>query len=157
MSKIQRKLIWCVILLTVGSSCKDCTIYTGTNTGNSDAPKAAGVHLHNCTVINGPTEPPSGRAYNVFARLNGSSWGSYGQLNANVVAPTDCRTNGQLLDVDFKGQAGNWEIRAVKIFTDGSCDSSLPDVTNACGFITHAFVGDSTFPWADVDFTTADQ
>lgn len=157
------KLIWSILtlLLTFGYGCNGFGLIPGTPV-DPNSPHASGVILYNCTVDNQPTAPPSGRAYNIFAQYmpdGGPATGflNYGQLNA-LPTPTDCHTAvGNTVSVPFKGQAGLWEIRAVKIPRSGepSCNSATVD--GGCLYVSRTFFGENAAPVVSSEFVAADQ
>jgi hypothetical protein len=46
----------------------------GTGPGGGNPGNARFVHMFNCTHVNGPTSPPSGRAFNIWTRVDGGDW-----------------------------------------------------------------------------------
>jgi len=138
-----------------------CPLIPGTPL-DPNAPHASGVTLYNCTVDNQPTEPPSGRAYSIFAQYsadnpNPSGWGYYGQLNA-LLTQADCHTvGGNTVVVPFKGQAGIWEIRAIKIPKGDEPSCNTQTVDGGCSYVSRQFIGDAAAPMATSDFTSVDQ
>jgi hypothetical protein len=125
--------------------------------------KVRGVTLYNCTIQNEVGAPVTGRAYNVFARMDGGAWTAQGQVNASIgpVSPCDDDdpdTIPQSLTIDFGNTDAAWEIRAIKIARgDESCDSATPDVTDACGYVSRFYHSYPEAPYAEEYLTSIDE
>ncbi|QSQ26540.1 hypothetical protein JY651_17100 [Pyxidicoccus parkwayensis] len=133
----------------------------GTGPGGGNPGNARFVHMFNCTHVNGPTSPPSGRAFNVWTRVDGGDWIARGGLNPQPGDWTDCHDaahEASSLKLDLADAPGKWEIWAIMVprGDEPSCDSSAPNVANACGHLTRFFQTDVTAGTATVDFTDTD-
>jgi len=120
---------------------------------------AKSVQLFNCTHLNDPTQPPSGRSYNVFTRVDGGAWVARGGLNPQPGPWTDCHDDAHQvgsLKLDLATPPGKWEIRAIRLprADEPQCDSSAPDVVNACSFLTYSYQTDLSA--SDVTIDVAD-
>ena len=144
------KLVFCALLLALvlrsGPACEWNPGTGGTPTpGPGDVPQARTIQFFNCNHMSGPTEPPSGRAYNVFSRVDDGAWVPRGGLNPQPGDWTDCHDaahQGSSLTLDlFAIQPGKWEFRMIKLPLSGEadCDSSAPDVTNACSYLSYFY------------------
>ena len=121
--------------------------YTGTSgsSGEGGTPGAArSVQLYNCTHVNDAFGPPSGRAFNVFTRVDGGDWVGRGGLNPQPGEWQDCHDashEASSLTFDIADPPGKWEVRLILLprSNEQACDSSYPDVPNACKYLTRYF------------------
>jgi hypothetical protein len=94
--------------------------------------------MWNCSHIGDAYSPPEGKAYNVFARHDNGAWVGVGGLNPQPGEWTDCHdeahTAGSRMIFDLTPDGSVWEFRAILLSIDGTCDSSAPDVSNACSY-----------------------
>lgn len=148
------KLICCALLLTLAlRSGPACEGFQWPGTGGSPTPggvpQARTVQFFNCNHMSGPTEPPSGRAYNVYSQVDGGAWVGRGGLNPQPGEWTDCHDaahQGSSLTLDlFATQQGKWEFRLIKLPLSGEpdCDSSSPpddpNAQNPCSELSPYF------------------
>jgi hypothetical protein len=123
---------------------------------------ASKIKLYNCTHVSGPSEPPSGRAFNVYTRVDGGAWVLQGGLNPQPGDWSDCHDAaheaGSMLTWGILDPAGKWEIRAIMLprSDEPSCDSSAPDVRNACGFIMRVLQTDITAGLVTIDLSDSE-
>lgn len=156
MSEIAKTLSCCALLLALGSGCD--------GGGRSKPGMASKVQLFNCTHVNGPTGPPSGRAFNIYTRVDGGpGWVGRGGLNPQPGDWTDCHDaaheaasltlNLVALTLEPGNSSGKWEIRAIKVprSDEPVCDSSAPDVPNACGYLPYALRTDGSASTVKID------
>jgi hypothetical protein len=154
MGKIATPLSVCALVLTL---CYGC----GRVNSAPEFGHASSVLIYNCTHPNdGPTAPPSGRSYNIFTRVDNGAWvpRTPGLLNPQPGAWTDCHdaahTLGSRLELNLASPPGKWEIRSIDVRRgDEKCDSSAPEVTNACLYETSVFQTDLSAPPATIDLT----
>jgi hypothetical protein len=156
MSKIVQMFACYVLLLMALPGCKPGTLNVP-STGS-----AKSVKLYNCTHVNDANMPPSGRAYNIYTRENGSAWASKGGLNPQPGPWNDCHDaphDAASLTIDISNPSGKWEIRAIKVprADEPQCDSSAPDMPNACSFHTYIYQTDPSKGMATLDVTDAGQ
>jgi hypothetical protein len=163
MSEIAKTLgvaSFCALLLTLalgsGSACNGPPLIPGTPGG---VPQAKTVQFFNCNHDNAGTGLPA-QAYNVYSRVDNGAWVGRGGLNPQPGDWTDCHDaphQGSSLTLDlFTTQQGKWEFRLIKLRREGEpdCDSSAPDVPNACGYLNNYFfqtVGEA--PQTTIDVT----
>jgi hypothetical protein len=154
------KLICCALLLTLvlrsGSGC-DNFQWPGTDGSPTPAglPEASSVQLYNCNHDNAGTGV-SARAYNAYTRVDDGPWVERGGLNPQPGDWTDCHDDahkGASLYLQLTEQIGKWEFRLIKLPLPGEpdCDSSAPDVANACGYLTHLYESVSEGPAVVLD------
>jgi hypothetical protein len=155
------KLIFCALLLTLvlgsGPACSGFHWWWengGTPTptpGPEDVREARQVRFFNCNHDNAGTGL-SGRDYNVYSRVEDGAWVGRGGLNHQPGDWADCENDpahqgaalpalpADPLDL-FATQPGKWEFRLIKLPLPGEpdCDSSAPDVSNACGYLSYFY------------------
>lgn len=128
------RLCGLLVIPTVGVGCSRWPGGGGSDTART-------VQLFNCTHVSGPTMPPSGRSFNIYTRVDNGAWVSRGSLDPQPGPWSDCHDASHtaasltinLLEVSLKsGQ--HWEIREIEVprNIEPPCDSSAPDVQNAC-------------------------
>jgi len=155
MSDVAKTLSCCALLLvTMGAGCKQ----GGGGLGEPGVNNARKVQLYNCTHVNTATEPPSGRSFNIFTRVDSGTWVARGGLNPQLGPWTDCHDaahEAASMTLDILDPAGKWEIRAIKLprGDELSCDSSAPDVPGACTHLTYFFQTDVSASTFKVDVT----
>jgi hypothetical protein len=155
------KLICCALLLTLavgsGPACDGFPgIPGGTPTPGGGVPQARTVQFFNCNKdLAGPAQD-----YNVYSRVDNGAWVPRGGLNIQPGDWTDCHDaphQGSSLTLDlFAIQQGKWEFRLIKLHREGEpdCDSSAPEVANACSFLSHFFQTVNEGPPQLIDVTS---
>jgi hypothetical protein len=149
------KLICCALLLTLalrsGPACEGFPFIPGTGTPTpvpGAVPEARTVQFFNCNHDSAGTGLPA-QAYNVYSKVDDGAWVPRGGLNPQPGDWTDCHDaahqGGALppftpLDL-FATQQGKWEFRLIKLHREGEpdCDSSAPEVANACLYLSYFF------------------
>ncbi|MBN8228747.1 hypothetical protein JYK02_14660 [Corallococcus macrosporus] len=116
----------------------------GASGSGSSANQARFVQMFNCTHVNDAFGPPSGRAFNVFTRVDNGAWVARGGLNPQPGEWTDCHDaahEASSLTLDLADPPGKWEVLAILLprSDEPSCDSSAPDVPNACRSFSNFF------------------
>lgn len=148
------KLIGCALLLTLalrsGPACRGFTWggWPGSGTptpGPGEVPQASTVQFFNCNHDQSSTGGLPGRVYNVYTRVDDGAWVGRGGLNIQPDPWTDCHDQphqGSSVTVNLWEQEGKWEFRLIKLPFPGvepDCDSSAPDVTNACSYLSYFY------------------
>jgi hypothetical protein len=149
------KLICCALLLTLvlrsGSACSGFTWggwpgVSGTPTPSPGGlPETGSVQFFNCNHDNSSTGGLPGRVYNIYTRVDDGAWVERGELNIQPDPWTDCHDQahqGSSVTVNLWEQQGKWEFRLIKLpFPSGErdCDSSAPDVANACDYLSYFY------------------
>ena len=156
------KLVCGALLVTLalrsGSGCDNFHFPASGGTPTpAGLPEAQSVLLYNCNHDNAGTGV-SARAYNVYTRVDDGPWVERGGLNPQPGDWTDCHDEahkGASLYVQLTEQVGKWEFRLIKLPLPGEpdCDSSAPDVTNACGYRTDLYQAAIEGPGATLDVT----
>jgi hypothetical protein len=128
------------MMLALGVGCGPGKGPTGPGSSNT----ARYIDMYNCNHTGDATSPPKGHAYNVYTRVDGGAWTPQGGLNPQPGPWTDCHDaahEGAKIHLDLASPAGQWEIRAIILPLSGEpdCDSSAPDVANACQFRTFSY------------------
>lgn len=153
------KTFGCALLLMAAQGCGP----PGPGGGGGGGDGFRYVKLYNCTHVNDVNAPPSGRGFNIYTRvadgqMGGTAWVSQGGLNPQPGAWSDCHDDphkAASLTIDLFDPPGKWEIRAIKLprGDEPQCDSSAPDVPNACSFLTYSSLTNITKGTMTVDVT----
>ena len=150
------KIICCALLLTLvlrsGAACNGWPGIPGGTPAPGGVAQARTVQFFNCNH-DSPGLPA--QAYNVYSRVDSGNWVPRGGLNptpdpwANPDCKNDPAHQGASLTLDlFAIQPGKWEFRLIKLHREGEpdCDSSAPEVKNACLYLSEFFQAVSEAP-----------
>lgn len=147
------------LLVLTGAGCFGTGGDPPNGNGTTEPGQAREVKFYNCNHTGDPFEPVSGRSYNMYSRVEDGPWVSQGGLNPQGGDWTDCHDEaheGASLTVSIVDPAGKWEFRAIKLSLgeEPDCDSSAPEVDNACDFLTFIYHTDVEGPTVVEDVTS---